>query len=56
MKLKTRQATANTSPAVAAIIYTAERGIAIVTVFTTGTPSVGTPSAMEGRQRKYKGK
>jgi len=56
MKLKTKQVTANTSPAVAAKIYTTERGIASVTVFTTGMPSPAIPSVIENRQKRYRGK
>ena len=56
VKLKTKQATANTSPAVAAKIYTTERGIASVTVFTTGMPSPAIPSVIEKKQKRYGGK
>ena len=50
MKLKAKQVTASKSPAVARITYITERGIATATVFNTGIPSKGTPSAIEGRR------
>ena len=51
MKLKTRQAMAKKSPAVARIIYTTESGIATVTIFNVGMPSVGIPSVKEGEEK-----
>ena len=57
MKLKIKQATVNTSPAIAKRVYTTLRGIAIVTVSSLGIPSIGTPSVIgkgEGMGENYK--
>lgn len=46
MKLKIKQATENKSPAIAKIVYTTLRGIAMVTVSFLGMPSLGIPSVI----------